>query len=125
MSTTGLPRVVLHQPDDGLVEVLREARYAVLRHPVACQAAFSALVAEGRRFAETPEGRAWRRRLAGSPLLRDLRVAWDMTTAELLQESPPTVLPTTFVDALLQFAAHPHAEALLARFQQQDGGGTL
>ncbi len=122
MSTSGLPRVVLQEPDETLVATLREARYAVLRHPVAAQAGFSALVAEGRRYAETAEGRAWRRRLAGSPLLRDLRVAWDMTTAELLQEDPPTLLPTTFVDALLQFASHPHSEALLARFQSEDRG---
>lgn len=120
----GLPVASLRASDDHLLATLREARWQFLRHPVAAQALFSALVAEGRAYARTPEGRALRQRLAASDLVRDLRVAWDLTTAEILQEDPPSMLPTAFLDALLQAASHPELEDLISRFQADDDDHT-
>src|SRR5580693_1180923 len=45
--------------DGALGEILRRAQLLLLKHPVAAQAAFAALIAEGRRFAATPEGAEW------------------------------------------------------------------
>ena len=42
--------------DDALLQLMRRAAAVVLKHPVAAQAAFAALVAEGRAFAKTEEG---------------------------------------------------------------------
>ena len=45
-----VPRLVVRDPEDELLTLLREIQYLLLEHPVAAQAAFSAFVAEGRRF---------------------------------------------------------------------------
>src|SRR5580704_13030669 len=41
-------------PDGELGAILRRAQLLLLKHPVAAQAAYAALIAEGRRFAATP-----------------------------------------------------------------------
>ncbi len=115
-----VPHAVVRRRDDEVLAWLREARLQMLRHPVAAQALFSALVAEGRRFASTEDGRAWKARLQDSQVLRDARVVWDMTTAEMLQEDPPSILPTTFLDAMMQAASNPQLTALIERFQAMD-----
>lgn len=114
--------VRLRPPDDALIEAMEELRYAVLRHPVAAQAAFSALAAEGRRFAQTAEGRRWQARLAGSSLVTRVRAVWDAATLELL-EDPDAILPSNLADALVHLADHPELERLLQRLAWgQDGG---
>ena len=117
-----VPRVVVRDPDDELLSILRELQYLVLEHPVAAQAAFSALVAEGRRFASTEEGRAWKQRLADSELVRRARIVWDTTTLEQLTEDPTRALPSAYVDAIVKMAANPALEPLLTRLFQ-DGSG--
>jgi hypothetical protein len=63
-------------PDEAL-GLLRRLQVLLLKHPVVTQAAFSALVAEGRRFGATPEGAAWKSSLATSELLQQGRRLWD------------------------------------------------
>lgn len=110
-----LPRIAIRDPEDGLARVLREAQYVLLRHPVAAQAVFAALVAEGRRFTETEEGRAWRRRLAGSDLIRRGRVVWEVLSLKMLEEKPQGPLPTTYLDAMVKAASVADLEPMLAR----------
>lgn len=116
----GVPTLVVGDPEQDLVRILREAQYLLLAHPVAAQAAFSAFVAEGRRFAETSAGRAWSERLAGSELMQKGRVAWEVVTMKLLEESPPDVLPQAYVQALAKAAASPELEPLLSRLFLRD-----
>ncbi len=117
MSSNGtcMPRLVVRDADEELLRDLREIQFLLLEHPVAAQAAFSALVAEGRRFAETEHGRAWRDRLARSELVRRARIVWDTTTLEQLAETPSRAVPSTYVDALMRMAASPDLEPVLAR----------
>ncbi len=112
---SGLPRLRLRESGDEVTEVLRKLQAAVLKHPVAAQAIFSALVAEGRRFAETDPGRRWKRRLARSELLQRARLAWEVTTLWMLEEDPPGVLPSAYLDALFMSASNPELESLLDR----------
>ena len=86
---------------DDLSTILHEVATMVRRHPVAMQAVCRALVAEGRRFVETPEGRAWQARLAGSDLIRHGRMLWEASALDLLDDRGETRLPTAFVDALV------------------------
>ena len=102
--------------------MLREAQYALLKHPVAAQAAFSALVAEGRQFAETPEGRAWSERLAGSQLMRQGRMVWEVATLKILEEASPRLLPSAYLEALVKASGSHELEGLLTRLFL-DGGG--
>jgi hypothetical protein len=99
-----LPRVELKSPVPIEVDLVRGLQHALLTHPVASQAAFSALVTEGRRFAETAEGREWRDRLVKSSLLRRVRLVFDLSTLGLLEEGA-TGLPSNYLDALFMMAA--------------------
>lgn len=114
----GLPRLVVRGAEDHLLQALRELQLAVLGHPAAAHAAYAALVAEGRRFAATPEGERWSTRLAGSDLLRRVRMVWDASTLEQLAHpdaAPPVTLPSVVLDALVGTAQSPALEKLLTR----------
>ena len=76
---------VLEAPDP-VGDALSELQLAVLRHPVAAQAIFSALVAEGRSYAETEEGRAVAQTVAASDLAHRGRVVWDVITMSALTD---------------------------------------
>lgn len=101
--------------EDGLFAALRQAQQLILRYPVASQALFAALVAEGRAFAETPDGAALRDRLAGSDLVRRGRVVWEVGTLNVLEEQPQTVLPSKVMEALARAASVPDLEPMLTR----------
>lgn len=111
----GLPRVVLREPDDELLRVLRSVQLLMLKHPVAAQGAFTALLEEGRRFAETPDGRRWKRRLERSDLLHRARLAWEVTTLWMLEQEPPHVLPSAYLDAVFMSASRKDLEPMLDR----------
>ena len=115
-----LPTLTLAPADDELQRLLHEAQYVLLKHPVAAQAAFSALVAEGRRYAGTDPGRRWQARLRDSDLIRRGRVVWEVVTLKMLEEHPPNVLPTTYLDAMVQATASPELEPLLARLFEME-----
>ena len=94
------PRIELRDPEPMEVALLRRLQVMLLKHPVAAQAIFTALVAEGRRFAATPDGAAWQARLAQSSLLQRARLVFDLTTLGLLEERPEGDLPSSYLDAL-------------------------
>lgn len=101
--------------EDALLSALRQAQRLILRYPVAAQALFAAAVAEGRAYAETPEGAALRERLKGSELIRRGRVVWEVGTLNVLEEEPATVLPSKVMDALAKAASVPDLEPMLTR----------
>jgi hypothetical protein len=107
--------------EPGTTEVLRRLQGLLLQHPLAAQAAFSALVAEGRRFATTPEGAAWKSTLAGSELVRNGRQLWDALALNLLEEDASTVVPSTYLEALFQAASSPELEALVRQLRDAMG----
>ncbi len=115
-------RWVLRDDDDELAELLRGALRLLLRHPVAAQAAFRALVAEGRAFAETPEGARLRERLGASELIRRGRVVWDVVSLNLLEEHPDGALPSQYLDALVMTAGAANLEEKLAGLFAEQGG---
>jgi len=110
-----LPTLALQPNDDELSRLLHEAQYLLLKHPVAAQAAFGAFVAEGRRFATTEEGQRWESRLRGSDLIRRGRVVWEVVTLKMLEENPPDVLPTAYLDAMVRATSSAELEPLLAQ----------
>lgn len=120
-SPEGGPVITLREPADELGAVLREAQFLILKYPIAAQALFSAFVAEGRAFVRTPEGRAWRRRLAASELVRQGRVVWEAVTQNALEETPPSVLPSQLVDVLARAVSLADLEPTLSRcFEEED-----
>ena len=55
-SEGAIPAIELHDFDEATLRVLQSVQRMLLKHPIAFQAAFSALIAEGEAFAATPEG---------------------------------------------------------------------
>jgi hypothetical protein len=93
---------------------LIEGRLALWHHPQAVRAALRALHAEGLRFALTPAGADWRRRLAGSDLARYGRMIWEIYGMNAALGEDGGLLPSAWLDALVIASKDPRLEELLA-----------
>lgn len=114
------PAVVFEIGDDAeLLALLTRLQRVVLEHPVAAQAAFAALVAEGRAFARTEEGSAWQRRLASSRLIQKGRAIWEVATLNVLEEDSSTVIPSRVLDAFVKLTHEQMLETLLGRLYEE------
>ena len=113
---TGEPTLVLRdeQPEDAVAVALRMLQGLAFSHPIAMQAIFRALVAEGRRFARTESGRQWAERLARSDFVRQGRVGWDCVTLNAFDDREDTVLPSAILDAYTKAIATHDLHAILA-----------
>jgi hypothetical protein len=98
-----------------ILGLLDGAQMAMIKHPTATQAAFAALVREGRRFAETAEGKGWLDVLSASSFMRQARWVWETTSLNMLEEDAGTIVPSTYLEALLRAAEVPDLEQLLGR----------
>lgn len=96
-----------------MIDALKQMERLLMLHPLAAQAAFSALVAEGRRFASTPRGEELASSLSKAPLLANLRRVWEATTLNMLEEQPTTVVPSMYVEAIFRAAKSANLEGLL------------
>jgi nitroimidazol reductase NimA-like FMN-containing flavoprotein (pyridoxamine 5'-phosphate oxidase superfamily) len=93
--------------------ILQLAR-AIIKHPIAAQAAYQALVREGRAYAVTDDGRALRARLARSELVARLRTAWELATLGMLRDDAPAgAIPSVVIEAMVQAALRDRFEARL------------
>jgi len=101
--------------DPDATQTLEAVQQALMRHPIAAQAAFSWLATEGRRFAQTPAGAAWKERLAASDVIPQLRLIWESLGLTAFHESTSEILPTFFVEGLVSAASAENIEALLAQ----------
>jgi hypothetical protein len=106
------------QDENELFEMLTRLQLWVLQNPLAAQAVFASLVAEGRRFATTKAGARWARALAESDLVRKGRLVWEATTLNLLEEREGAILPTTYLEVLRRAVMTRNFESLLARLRQ-------
>jgi hypothetical protein len=105
---------------DAALHVLREAQLLLLSHPVAVQGVVRALVAEGRRFGKTANGRRWRARLARSDLARRGRLMWQATALNMIEERSDSVLPTALLDAVLGTIVSADPTPLLGRLVAEE-----
>lgn len=105
------------------VAALRALQRAVVRHPLAAQAIFGALIAEGRAYARTEEGKRWRAQLASSETTRRMLTAWEIASMGMLaEEEREDVRPTALFEALARAAAAPWFEGEIARALGLDTG---
>lgn len=118
-------RAVIRLPDlvskdeQAVAEVVAEGQRLLFKHPVAAQRVYRALVAEGRRYAETEEGRAWRSRLQASPALRRLRPLWEAATFNVLEAEGDSILPTKLIELVAQALSHADIERTTAFLSEQ------
>jgi hypothetical protein len=109
--------------EEVLLGLLRRLQVLLLKHPIVVQTAFSALIAEGRRFAATPEGAAWKSVLASSPLIQQGRRLWDALSLNIPEEDPATVLPSAYIEALFRATSSSQLEEVLRQLQGLPGQG--
>jgi hypothetical protein len=115
-----VPSIRFSDPDD-LSVVLEGLRDVLARHPIAAQAAFAALASEGRRFAKTPEGDAWRARLVVSDLFDRVRLLWKSVGIYAFVERPRDMLPSAFLEGAIRAASKSGLESLLSKiFDDRD-----
>jgi hypothetical protein len=89
-----------------LVEILSRVRRAVIEQPAIAHAITSFLVGEGRRFAETDEGRRWLDALRDAPEVERLRRIWEATTLNVLDDGHiEGGIPPAWVDLLADVTA--------------------
>ena len=98
-----------------LVEILHRARRAVIEQPALAHAITSFLVGEGRRFAETDEGRRWLDALRDAPEVERLRRIWEATTLNVLDdEHDEHGVPPAWVDLLTDLTATGSVDGIVA-----------
>jgi hypothetical protein len=111
----GVNGVPESKKDAEALATLARLRRAMLRYPMAVQAGFSALAAEGRAFADTPDGADWRRRLGYAKAMGHGRMVWETLSLGSFTEKPDGPLPSAMIDALATTLRRRHIEPLLAR----------
>jgi hypothetical protein len=111
-----LPRLVLRSPDQ-LEQLLRRVERLIARDPVVARSLIGALVAEGRRFAATPDGRRWQASLARSPLVRQGRLVWQAAGLNRLTATfdRPALLPSDWLRLTADALTSANLEAVLSR----------
>ncbi len=115
-------RLVLHEDDDTLTQWLIRGRQLLMDHPRAARAVVRALVAEGRRFAQTPEGQLWKGILVRSEWVRRGRLIWEAYHLDALLEDEPVLLPTAWLDMVASAAANPELETILSTLIVEETG---
>jgi hypothetical protein len=86
-------------------ELLLGARRAVLGNPVAARSLHDALVAEGRRYAATPDGTQLRDALASSEAVENLRRVWETVSLNVLDgPASPSSAPVAWSELLADAA---------------------
>lgn len=108
-----LPTIELRETEQGILRVLRSIQTTLITHPVAGQAAFNALLQEGRNFAKTEEGRALKTKIERSELLHRARLIFDFSTLSMLEEDPPEIMPSAYIDVLFMLASSDRTDQIL------------
>ncbi|MBX3203776.1 MAG: hypothetical protein KF764_01845 [Labilithrix sp.] len=104
----------LLEEEEVVANVVAQGQRWLIKHPVAAQAIYRALVAEGRKFAETDEGGAWRARLEASPAIRRLRPLWEAATLNVLEADGDAVIPSQLIELVAQALSHTNIEKTTA-----------
>jgi hypothetical protein len=117
MNTIRTPQITHEHArgDADVIHALEVVQRAIFKYPLAIQAGFSALVAEGRAFAETSEGADWRDRLSRARALGRARMVWEVLSLSAFTEHYDGLLPGVFADTLVRALKIRHLEPALSK----------
>jgi hypothetical protein len=121
------PRLLPPPPDDAagnersLYDLLLGARRTVLGNPAAARSLHDLLVAEGRRYADTPGGAELRDALITSGAVENLRRVWETLSLNVLdgpvaENSAPAAWAELLADAVI---GHGLDDSILARLRPE------
>ncbi|WP_319445747.1 MULTISPECIES: hypothetical protein [unclassified Mycobacterium] len=92
-------------PERTAFDLLVGARRAVLGNPAAARRLHDLLVAEGRRYATTPQGAQLRDALVASEAVENLRRVWEMVSLNVLDGlATPNGTPDAWAELLADIA---------------------
>lgn len=102
-------------------DLLVGVRRAVLGNPAAARGLHDVLVAEGRRYAETPRGARLRDALVGSEAVENLRRVWEMVSLNILDgPAAPNAAPDAWAELLADaVVGHGLDDSVLARLRPE------
>jgi hypothetical protein len=102
-------------------DLLLGARRAVLGNPAAARRLHDLLLAEGRRYANTPRGARLRDGLAASEAVENLRRVWEMVSLNVLGgPAGPNAEPDAWADLLADAViGHGLDDSILARLRPE------
>jgi hypothetical protein len=104
-----------HEHDtDELARLVTDTHRMLLAHPAAARRVFAALVAEGRRYAETSAGRVLQRQLVGSARAQHAARLFRALNMGMLDDDRETRLPSTYLDNLMRIVDEGRVEELTA-----------
>ncbi|KUI33854.1 hypothetical protein [Mycobacterium sp. GA-2829] len=108
-------------PEQRVLELLIGARRAVLGNPAAAREIHDVLIAEGRRFAQTPEGARLRDGLVASEAVEDLRRIWETVSFNVLDgPASPHCAPDGWAELLADVViGHGLDDKTLARLRPE------
>jgi len=109
-----LPHLTLREENEQLSDFLLAGQRFLMRHPQASRDVISGLLEEGRRFAQTPEGKAWMDALTHSELVKRSLMIWEAYGLDLLLETRPAVTPSTWLEMIVAAMANPDLESILS-----------
>ena len=109
-----LPRLILHD-DNSLLQLLHLFQRLFKQNPAAARAMIQAFVAEGHRFANTPEGLRWKDTLSGSVLVQHGRLIWQACNLDSLLDNEPALLPSDWLDYLISGMTEVDIEIVLSQ----------
>lgn len=115
MSDKVLPVLSLAEADEDIEHVLRRYERTYSRYPLAAAAAVRSLIAEGRRYAATSEGKAMKNSLARSPAVRRGRLIWDACGLDVLADSSTKELAGELVERFLSALSDGGIERALSQ----------
>lgn len=120
------PQLVPEPPEDAgtertMYELLIGLRRAVLGNPAAARGLHDLLVAQGHRYAETPDGAQLRDALASSGAVENLRLVWETVSLNVLDGPAATGCAPDAWAALLAdtVVAHGLDDAILSRLRPE------
>jgi hypothetical protein len=122
------PRLAPAPPDEAdgkertVFDLLLGLRRAVLGNPAAARSVHDVLVAEGRRYANTPRGARLRDALAASEAVENLRRVWEMLSLNVLDgPAAPNAAPDAWADLLADAViGRGLDDSILARLRPED-----
>jgi hypothetical protein len=102
-------------------DLLVGVRRAVLGNPAAARGLHDLLVAEGRRYANTPRGARLRDALVASEAVENLRRVWEMVSLNVLDgPAAPNAAPDAWADLLADAViGHGLDDTILARLRPE------
>jgi len=102
-------------------QTLRAIQALLMRFPMATQAAFSALVAEGRAYAQTRAGAELLQQLMHSKRANRARVVWEILTLSGITDQRTQAVPSLFLDKIARTLVVERLEPLLSRLFDRNG----